>query len=425
MTENNLTTSVPDVPGFLRSLGAFEEIYWLYSQTGPRGFAYALEIEGPTTVEAWRKALDQIQTSQPFFSVCIEPNLGGRPYFRRVEGAPIPMRVLDGTSAQSWETEMAEEVFTPFSGDHAPLLRTVLIHQPQRSIFIIAAHHSIADGISMTAVLYDIARALSGATIESHPMLPSQEEALGITRPNTPEEIASQPAPPPPAGVPSSFREGDVVPPTIQSLRLDAKLAEQLRERARAKGTTVHGALCSAMVRAGRRTSATWNTKPVRVLSDIDSRKVTKVGDGCAMHFSAGITPIAQEPQIDFWELARHFTTDLVGPRSREGLRMGSQALTNAVAQGLDNVSVLPLLTHAFAFEAIISNVGAGQFPSNYGNIRMKSIWGSSFLTGAVDEQILGAGSINNQLHLLYTSYSPIPDLLQNMESIFTEVCGS
>ena len=48
-------------PGFIRSLGAFEEIYWLFSQTGPKGFAYAAEIEGRTIVDAWRKAIDQVQ----------------------------------------------------------------------------------------------------------------------------------------------------------------------------------------------------------------------------------------------------------------------------------------------------------------------------------------------------------------------------
>jgi hypothetical protein len=42
--------------GFVRSLGAFDEIYWLFSQTVPKGFAYAAEIEGRTTVDAWRKA---------------------------------------------------------------------------------------------------------------------------------------------------------------------------------------------------------------------------------------------------------------------------------------------------------------------------------------------------------------------------------
>jgi hypothetical protein len=47
--------------GFIRSLGASEETYWLFSQTGPKGFAYAAEIEGRATVDAWRKATDQVQ----------------------------------------------------------------------------------------------------------------------------------------------------------------------------------------------------------------------------------------------------------------------------------------------------------------------------------------------------------------------------
>ena len=33
-------------PGFVRNLGAFEEIYWLYNQLGAHGFAYAMEVEG-------------------------------------------------------------------------------------------------------------------------------------------------------------------------------------------------------------------------------------------------------------------------------------------------------------------------------------------------------------------------------------------
>src|SRR3981081_3994304 len=78
------------------------------------------------------------------------------PYFRHVAGASIPMRVLNAGSEHRWETEMAKEVFEPFSGDEAPLVRTVLIHDPDRSIFIIAAHRSISDGMSMTVVLCDL-----------------------------------------------------------------------------------------------------------------------------------------------------------------------------------------------------------------------------------------------------------------------------
>ena len=84
---NSRATATASVPGFVRNLGAFEEIYWLYNQLGAHGFAYAMEVDGPTIVAEWRSALDAIQRSHPFFSVCIEPNNGGVPFFRHVDGA--------------------------------------------------------------------------------------------------------------------------------------------------------------------------------------------------------------------------------------------------------------------------------------------------------------------------------------------------
>jgi hypothetical protein len=103
--------------------------------------SYAAEMEESTTVEFWRKAIDQVQQSQAFSSVCIEPNPGGKPYFRREEGASIPMRILKGISERRWETEIAKEVFEPFSGDVAPLTQgnsiymEVTLSAPRRRIF--------------------------------------------------------------------------------------------------------------------------------------------------------------------------------------------------------------------------------------------------------------------------------------------------
>src|SRR5215469_9687085 len=89
--------------GFVRHLGSFEHLHWLFSQTGPRAFALAIEVTGTTTVEQWRAALKALQQSQPFFSVQIEVDSNNRPYFRRVDGVPIPMRVVDGKVSTSWE----------------------------------------------------------------------------------------------------------------------------------------------------------------------------------------------------------------------------------------------------------------------------------------------------------------------------------
>jgi hypothetical protein len=53
----------------------------------------------------------------------------------------------------------------------------------------------------------------------------------------------------------------------------------------------------------------------------------------------------------------------------------------------------------------------------------LKSIWGSSALTGVVDEQDVGVVTINGHLHLLYTAYTPIPSFLQNIRILLSEAC--
>src|SRR5258708_33151501 len=86
-------TATASIPGFVRNLGAFEEIYWLYNQLGAHGFAYALEVDGPTMVADWRSALGVLQRSQAFFSVSIEQNNRGVPFFRPLGVATFALRV--------------------------------------------------------------------------------------------------------------------------------------------------------------------------------------------------------------------------------------------------------------------------------------------------------------------------------------------
>jgi hypothetical protein len=277
----------------------------------------------------------------------------------------------------------------------------------------------------MTVVLRDLVRALSGETIDRYPVLPSQEEAFGITGPSPAPAAESEPAVAQPCGPPVALRQEDTEPPAVESLRLDSELTTRLAERARVEGTTVHGAICSAVLVAGRKSSRVWNEKPVRVFSDINTRKACAAGDTSAMYFLGGISPIEPGLQAGFWDLARRFTAELAGPRSPEGLKIGCQALTDVTSRGLNAASTLQFLTHAFAFEVIISNVGKLPFSSDYGALRLKSIWGSSFLTGVMDEQIVGVGTVDECLHVLYTSYTPIPSFVENLKALLSEACVS
>jgi hypothetical protein len=281
----DVTEKLGNADGFVRSLGPFEELYWLYSQRGPRGFAYAIEVEGATSVSAWRQGLAAFQQSQPLFNVAIEPNPGGVPFFREVEKAEIPLRVVDGLSGESWVEEMAREVNTPVPGDSAPLMRAVLLQDATRSVLIVTTHHSISDGISMSAALGELFGALVGRAPARHALLKPVEDQLGIL-PIMRGSIAAEAVPTPH----SIVLDDRATPPIVEILKLDGGFTGRLAARARQEGTTVHGALCSAVIMAGRKLLPKWERIPVKVLSDIDQRPMAGVGKSSALYFGAAFS---------------------------------------------------------------------------------------------------------------------------------------
>ena len=132
-----------------RPLGGLEQFFSLVDQHRSVHFAMAAHVEGQTTISAWRTALDALQERHPFFSVGIERGDGGSPYFRPDVNARIPLRVVANPEHANWQMEVAKELATPFDEQQAPLVRAVLSHGTNESIFILTAHHSIADGLSL------------------------------------------------------------------------------------------------------------------------------------------------------------------------------------------------------------------------------------------------------------------------------------
>jgi Condensation domain len=411
--------------GFLRELGAFEEFIWLYTLSGlHRGFSMAIEVEGATTVEQWRDALEKVQKSQPLFSACIQKDEdeNTRPFFRSVVCGPIPLRVVDGAAGSSFEREIATEVFTSFDGKHAPLLRAVLIHQPQHSVFILTAHHCIADGISMVFALRDLLRALSEESIEPLPLLPSQEESFRITRSSLRENPpADSPSLPPPLpGPPVTVLQASE-PPRVESLQLDATLTRAIIDHARKERTTVNSAVCAALNEAARTLHRSWKERPIRIMTNINTRNVADVGHASAMYFTSSVLLGSAESKPSFWESARSFSQSLSPARSIEALQAGAQLITSAVVRGLDIGGIIYFLKHGVAHEIDFSNLGSFSFSDIFGALRLRSIWGSSFLTGVVDGQNVGVTTFQERLNLLYTTHTPIPRFLETVADILRQ----
>src|SRR5205807_10512542 len=109
-----------------------------------------------------------------------------------------------------------------------------------------------------------------------------------------------------PQAEPALYRKGNGLTPRVAARKLGENLTAALKERARREGTTVQGALCAALVLAGRKTSSTWRKQSVRVMSPVNARAHLGAGEACGLYLGAGAM-IRFQPGAsgDFWELAR------------------------------------------------------------------------------------------------------------------------
>jgi hypothetical protein len=142
------------------------------------------------------------------------------------------------------------------------------------------------------------------------------------------------------------------------------------------------------------------------------------------MYFTPSVLLGSAESKPSFWESARSFSQSLSPARSIEAFQAGAQFMTSAVVSGLDIKGTIFIMTHGAAHEIEFSNLGSFSFSDIFGALRLRSIWGSSFLTGVVDGQNVGVTTFKERLNLLYTTHTPIPRFLETVADILRQNVG-
>ena len=401
------------------ALGPSEHYFWLSNQTSPKHFVVAAQIGGFTKVASWQVAFTAVQQRHPLLQVCIAEDQVGAPYFRRLNEPGIPLRVVHGGVSENWEREVSRELATPLPLKGGPLVRVALMHEENRSTVIVSAHHSIADGLSLTFIVRDLLRALSGGSLEKLQLTPSQEdlcEARGAApvgvEPNPPTLQSARPG-----RLPDRSRSA----PSVQSLRLSAEISGELRNRARQERTTVHGALVASVSLAGRQISSEWMEEPVRVISPVDNRKLLGLNDECLLSIVFPITEHGPRRDAQFWDVARGVTRDLAPARTKNGVAATFAAFGQLISSGPDVKAISQFELQMCANEMMMSNLGVLPIETNFGDLILEAFWGPSVLVGIEGEQMIGAATLHGAIHLLHSSYTPIPLLLRTTERTLRE----
>ena len=140
-----------------RPLGTLEKLFWLADQNRPTHFAIIAEVGGSTRTQQWQDALDRVCRQSALIWSRIVPDQRGAPVFTPVPCGSIPLRVVENAMSE-WTAHVAGQLDQPFDASRAPLLRATLLHGADRSVIILCAHHSMADGLALSFLMRDVLR---------------------------------------------------------------------------------------------------------------------------------------------------------------------------------------------------------------------------------------------------------------------------
>src|SRR5215470_4686976 len=410
-------------PAAIRSLGTLEQLFWLLDQHHSVHFAVTALISGRASPHHWRRALDRLQQRHPILSARIDGEPNSVPSLRQADPTPIPLRHVEDEPERRWEAEVARELATPFNPSRAPLIRAVLIQGTRNAAFMLIAHHSIADGLSLAYAIRDTLDALAGRSLPALPWPPSQDDMMlddlmkvsdGVM--NGPEQNQVE------AAMPAVYRPHDNARPTVQGLRLSSGLSSSVRARARQEGTTVHGALCAALVLASREVFAAWREIPIRILSPINARPLLHAGESCGVFLGAA-TSVFDRGAMDFWDIARDARAGIAVNQTRENIAAQLAAFRRVVGNGADVATVAEFVANVFANEILLTNLGKLSFDRQFGPITLKEMFGPAVLTGFEGQQTIGVATVNGAVCLLHTSHTPLQGLLDKTQSVLAEAC--
>jgi hypothetical protein len=271
--------------------------------------------------------------------------------------------------------------------------------------------------LSSAFVIRDILEALSGKPLRPLTLTEPQENLCSAAA-GTPISPSA------PVYPPATLLRRDVGGPTIQALKVSKELTTNLRKHAREVGATVHGALVAALTFAGRKLSPDWLTHPVRVMSPVNNRRLLGLEEQCTLSIvfpTGAYAPVSEER---LWDVARAVKGDLAPVRTAAGLSTVFSGFRQLMSTLPDVAQIAAFELQVCACEGMVSNLGVLPFETSVGDFELESLWGPSVFVGIEGEQMIGVATLDGAIHLLHTSYTPIPKLLQAMEATLEAMAG-
>lgn len=413
------SSAFEDERRMVRALGTNERILHHYSKEYPRHFCIVAELAGAKSREDYRSAFATVQRRHPMLRVCVEDDAQGGSYYCRSE-RPLEIRFPE---EPNWRRVVERELWSPFPADKAPLMRVSILHAADRATVILTLHHTAFDGLSGAYIIQDLIEALDGRALPSLPLLPPMEviaaKALSSYAETPPTESASGNSAPRETAdhLLRQPYQGD--PYIISTISFDREFANLARRCSKENGTTLHGAICAAVICSA---TAENGQDSFTILSPIGLRAMLGLDRDCGVHIVVGAARFALEPRRQFWQLARQATDDLAHMRSPRGVLASiRRAEANFPADAESKITYGQ--TGLLVYDALVTNLGELAIPADVGSLRLKALWGPIILGRFSNSRVFSVASLDGQLRIVEATPPQSAPILDRLRQALMDAC--
>ncbi|MEP6519266.1 condensation domain-containing protein [Microcoleus vaginatus] len=306
---------------FSRKLGLVEMWMALGHEVGGGLIVNVVYLEGILTAELVQHALKLVQHRHPMLQVYIVESEEGL-YFQSTGITEIPVEVIYKQDENEAIKIAEKELHIKFTPGNNPLCRLTLLysHKHQDSCeIIITFHHGIVDGISCMRFIDDllfyyqqINEAKNISQVESLEFIPPIETIVNYNIPSqNPKEnhqlVNEQPSLPPQLIIEHQASANERLTRMLPRM-LSQEKTKTLIDKCKQEKTTVHGAMCAAMLFAAGKLLSIDRHVNFSYGLPVDLRKycepeITGQNLGCFIS-ALGFNQLI-EPKTSFWDLAR------------------------------------------------------------------------------------------------------------------------
>lgn len=403
----------------LRDLDASEEFFWLIEQSVSVFHTVVAEVTGATTIQQWKDALDAVQIRHPLLTASIRKVAGKRPFFEKVHGASVPLRIISLTNSLVLEEAMEKELLEPSFGDGSgPLTRATLLHSAGRSVVLFSTHHSSLDGKSHLFLVQDLLASVAGEKLgEPLEVQPGIGQLLGLPEPaEYTERLEGK------SVAPEDGTRIDGLKPRVRRVQLDVEETRRLLVRAREEGTTVHAVLVAALALAGKRHSRKWSTGPIRCMTSIDMRKALQIPDAVGLLISGHAVEVATPAGVSIWEIARSIWANLLPAQSIAGARPLLLGLSFFVAREHNARDMYwAYINGPMVNELIVTNYAGYRVRTEYGRLKIQNLFTGS-PPAVSTQQKVSVLTVDGRLGMTLVARGIFPTLLEDTRDLLTHV---